>query len=269
VPFIADADGEIVWWYESDMPGISHAVLSATGKNLWLVGSGIVGSPVRRLSLDTLDEQIYADTFGSHDITAVTGETMAYLDYGESDCDSVVEIDPSGLKREVFESEGFFDPKVCHANALRYSATRDTFTFSDRYEDILVLSRAGDLLWRLSELVPGGNAAWGGAQHGHRLLADSFLIFANAGMSKTASAAIEFDLAGHELRRFQTGHFSLHMGDVQRLPGGNTLVTFSNESLVQEFDPDGNVVLELQGDGRNLGYATWRQSLYGPPPENP
>jgi len=263
VPFIVDADGEVVWWYESDMLGIAHAVLSATGRNLWLVGPGGVGSPLRRVSLDTLEEQSYPDTFASHDITAVTGETMAYLDYGEADCDSVFEIEPSGVTREVFESEGWVSPGLCHANAVRYAAKQDTYTFSDRYEDVLVLSRAGDLLWRLSERVPAGHAAWGGAQHGHQLLDDSLLIFANAGMSSAASAAIEFDLSGNELRRFQTGHFSLHLGDVQRLPHGNTIVNFSNESFIQEFDPEGAVVLELQGEGNHFGYSSWRQSLYG------
>ncbi len=266
VPFIVDADGEIVWWYESSMTGVSHAVMSATGKNLWLVGPGIFGTPIRRISLDTLEEQIYPGTFGSHDITAVTGETMAFIDYGEADCDSVFEIEPSGVTREVFESEGVLDPSVCHGNAIRYSAKHDTYTYSDRFEDILGLSRAGDVLWRLSERVPGGIAAWGGAQHGHQLLDESLLVFANRGMSSEASAAIEYDFLGNEVGRFQSGHYSWHMGDAQRLPGGNTLVNFSNESVIQEFAPDGSLVLEIDGGGSNLGYSMWRPSLYGPPP---
>jgi hypothetical protein len=266
VPFIVDADGEIVWWYESSMLGVSHAVLSATGKNLWLVGPGIVGTPLRRISMDTLEEQIYPGTFGSHDLTAVTGETMAFIDYGETDCDSVFEIEPSGVTREVFESEGVLDPKVCHGNAIRYSAKQDTYTYSDRYEDILGLSRAGEVLWRLSERVPGGRAAWGGSQHGHQLLDSSLLVFANRGMNETASAAIEYDFLGNEIARFQSGHYTLHMGDAQRLPGGNTLVNFSNESVIQEFAPDGSVVLEIDAGGSNLGYSTWLPSLYGPPP---
>jgi hypothetical protein len=55
------------------------------------------------------------------------------------------------------------------------------------------------------------------------------------------------------------------MGDVQRLPGGNTLITRGPPSEIQEVDPLGNVVLTNDGEGRNFGYSEWRTTLYGPP----
>src|SRR5262249_2518897 len=79
---------------------------SADSKNVWLVNEALTGSPLRRVSVDTLDVQTYMATKASHDICAVTGETMAYLDYSESDCNSIFEITPSTTDKgkEVFES---------------------------------------------------------------------------------------------------------------------------------------------------------------------
>jgi hypothetical protein len=266
VAFIIDADGDIVWWHSAAYPGIGHAVMSATGTNLWLVNTDNAGAPLERVTMDGLDATVYADTRASHDITPVTGETMAYIDYGEADCHSIFEIDPSGDRREVFESDGYVDPTTCHGNAVRYSSRHDLYTFSDRFNDIIGVTRLGEIRFRVSSLVNGGHDAWGGAQHGHQLLEDSILLFANTGAGSRASAVFEYSLAGGELMHFTNGHFSLHMGDVQRLPGGDLLVTYSNSSVIQETDPSGRVVLEIDGGGSRFGYASFRPTLYGRPP---
>ncbi len=71
---------------------------------------------------------------------------------------------------------------------------------------------------------------------------------------------------GEEIWRYDSGDVSANLGDVQRLPGGNTLVTFSNDSIVHEVTPDKEVVLEWTGSaGTRIGYAEWRPSLYGAP----
>ena len=74
----------------------------------------------------------------------------------------------------------------------------------------------------------------------------------------------EFSLTdGTEIFRYDPGIFSVWYGDVQRLPGGNTLVTFSIAGVIHETDPDGNLLMEIRGD--IFGYAEWRSALYGPP----
>ena len=52
------------------------------------------------------------------------------------------------------------------------------------------------------------------------------------------------------------------MGDVQRLPGGNTLVTYSGDGKIVELDPNWN---EVQTFTARVGYSSWRPTLYGPP----
>jgi len=268
IPFIIDADGDIVWWAEGGPNGgIARAVMSADGKNMWMITASNSGNPLQRVSMDGLDAQTYMGIVGSHDITPVSGETMAFLEYGESDCDSIYEIVPAGTTEEIWESQGVVTASGCHGNALRYSDTEDVYTFSDVSQDIFVVSRAGMLQWRLSERTTNGNMAWGGTQHGHHLLDESILIFANRGEGAMESSAIEYSLQGMELLRYSSGDFSANLGDVQRLPGGNTLVTFSNDSVMKEIDDTETVVLEINGAaGTRIGYAMWRPTLYGPPP---
>jgi len=267
VPFILDADGAIVWWATSGPNGIARAVMSHDGKNMWLIPASNNGGPLMRVSIDGLERQTYSSTNGSHDITPVTGATMAYLDYSESDCDSIWEIDPSGTTREIWESQGVVATSGCHGNALRYSQAENVYTFSDVRQDIFVVSRAGMLQWRLSERTMGGNMAWGGTQHGHQLLDQSILVFANVGGGQGASDFIEYSLQGQQMQRYTGGGFTANLGDVQRLPGGNTLITYSNDGLIQEIDPQRNVVLEIEGGSSAFGYSLWRETLYGPPPD--
>lgn len=267
VAFILDADGEIVWWYDAEADGIARARMSADGKNMWLITPNNQGGPLTRVSMDTLDAQTYADTVGSHDLTAVSGATMAYLEYGESDCDSIFEIDPSGTTTEVFESEDVLGGGMCHANALRYSRTENVYTLTDVSQDVLVVNRDGSIEWRLSELLPAGMQTHGGRQHGQHLLDESILVFANAGAGQNASTAVEYDLTGAEIWNYDSGFFTANLGDVQRLPGGNTLVTYSNDSVVHQVDPDKNLVLEFDGQGSNIGYLLWTPSLYEPAPD--
>ena len=61
--------------------------------------------------------------------------------------------------------------------------------------------------------------------------------------------------------------YTANLGDVQRLPAGNTLITYSNQSLIQEVDATGKVVLEIKVAGSSLAYSLWLQDLYGPPPD--
>lgn len=275
VGFILDPDGDIVWWYDFQAGGIARMRMSASGKNMWMVVANNSGGPLQRVGMDGLGGETYMATSGSHDLTPVAGETMAYLDYGESDCDSIFEIEPSGETREVWESDATFGASGgggfgggCHGNALRYSEAEDVYTFSDVGQDIAVVSRSGELQWLLSELTEGGNQAWAARNHGHQLLPSSFLIYANDGGSMNSSAALEYELdSGAEIFRYDSGDASANLGDVQRLPKGNTLVTHSNASKVHEVDAERRLVMEWDGAGSRIGYTLWRQSLYGPPPD--
>jgi len=270
---IVDTDGDVVWWYrpsdytDSGERGIARARLSADSRDLWLVQVSNGGGPLRRVSIDTLEEQTYEDAWGSHDIAAVEGGTMAYIDYRETDCDSIFEIDRAGEITEIFEPTGVTHPTTsgCHGNAVRYSKKEDVYVYSDHTSDVVVVARDGTLEWKLSDLVSGGNTSWGGYQHGVQLLDGSLLVFANrAGGELDTPQAIEFGLDGSVLKKFASRAGGDFLGDVQRLPSGNTLIDYSFNFVMQVVDPTDSLVLEMTGTS-GFGYVEFRERLYGEP----
>jgi hypothetical protein len=279
VAFIIDRDGDIVWWHNFTLTGsgmsgdggICRARMSADGKTMWMVVSSNSGGLVRSVGMDSLEEVSYQGTVASHDITAVSGATMAYLDYSEKDCNSIFEIEPKGTPREVVEASDFITGSgMCHGNALRYSQKEDAYTYSEVGSGIYIIPRkTGKLQWKLTDKVSA--SSWGGTNHGHHLLDNSILIFANKGGSN-ASAVFEYDLDGKKLMSYDSGRSAQNLGDVQRLPGGNTLISYSNsQSYIHEIDKNQKLVLEIDlgagTSGPSLGYILWHASLYGPPPD--
>ena len=141
------------------------------------------------------------------------------------------------------------------------------YTLSEVSSDIYIVDRSsGNLEWRLTDIV-GSNQAWGGTSHGHHLLDESILVFGNNG-GNNASGVYEYTLDGQEIMSYDSGLTAQNLGDVQRLPGGNTLVSYSNDdSIIHEIDQNGNLVLEIDLGDPALAHTLWRESLYGPPPD--
>ena len=174
--FVVDTEGDLVWWHTrpgtaGGETGYARLRLSADNRSLWFAQTRNAGAPLYRVSVDTLEQQVYEEAIGSHDICAVSGSGMAYLDFGSGSCAIVVEIDETGAMKPVLDAKSL-ELDGCHINAVRYSASEDVYTVSSRTDDVLAVDREGQLLWRLSEEVELGNSAWGGQQHGTHLLTD-------------------------------------------------------------------------------------------------
>ena len=54
------------------------------------------------------------------------------------------------------------------------------------------------------------------------------------------------------------------LGDVERLPNGNTIIDYATADTIEEVDAGGNVVLQIRS---NVTFAFFdkRPSFYGPP----
>jgi hypothetical protein len=76
VAFILDADGDVVWWYVDAKASLGRARISEDGKNMWMVNSGLSAGTLERVSMDTLDSEVY-EVGASHDLTPVQGALMA------------------------------------------------------------------------------------------------------------------------------------------------------------------------------------------------
>jgi hypothetical protein len=57
------------------------------------------------------------------------------------------------------------------------------------------------------------------------------------------------------------------MGDIQRMPNGNTVVAYSTRGVIHEVNAQGMLLQSITAAGTgNFGYIEKRATLYGPPP---
>ena len=160
-----------------------------------------------------------------------------------------------------------------HSNAVHYYPSDNTYTVGDRNPNLYVkLSRTGSLIWQFGGSNPKdqskfftGVPTWS-VNHGHQLLADGTFLFFN----NTPNEAWIYKLntsnmtAAKTLTYTATGATSSVLGDVQQLPNGNYLVTFSTSGQIHEISPSGALVAKFTST--SFGYSEFRESLYGPPP---
>jgi hypothetical protein len=164
-----------------------------------------------------------------------------------------------------------------HANAIRYYARDDSYTISDlNTATIVKLNRQGQRVWstyvpcdddvnQCMPVSPLGN-------HGHQLLENgNLLFFGMFGTDLTKHAAYEYSINRDGVTptsilewSYAPGLQSITFGDVQRLPNGNTLVTFSQSGIIHEVSPQEQLVQSFEDPDR-FGYAHFRATLYGPP----
>lgn len=286
--FIIDMDGDVVWRVDSP-PSCSRALMDWDGETMWMMELGVGGSTssdVRRVRMDGREEEQITGIGGAHhDFAVLPGGTTAWLVSTDQpgDVSDLVERSPDGTLRTVARLDGntylaAFD--VFHANAIRYYVEDDSYTVSDLYVPAIIkLNRQGEVQWQLGECREGSSPQCASADvagtHGHQVLDNGNILFISSrngsGASMSAPSPVyEYSFSQEEGQLTATLVWSHAtepgtwvLGDVQRLPNGNTLVTYSTEGFIHEVSPTGEIVQSLSADG--LGYAHFRETLYGSP----
>ncbi len=150
------------------------------------------------------------------------------------------------------------------------------------------------MVWILNGGVGGitstfnsGALVWKGGEHGFHILAvDDIVLFNNntaaplgsttswgtAAGDDSGSIALELKLDTTAKTAMQVWSYkaspkqdTMVLGDVQRLPNGNTMVDYATKGVIQEVDSSGNL-LQTISTQTNFGYIQKRATLYGPPP---
>ncbi len=280
--FIIDADGEIVWYADAPI-NTTRAQMDYEGDNMWMVSLNLdnAGGEMRYVSMD--GEQSQQNVAGlenaHHDFTVMPGGKVAALVWSAPGIDPPSQLvirSPDGTIASPFSiGSNLYLSDSYHANAIHYLPFDDSFTIADRNPNLFVkVSAAGALQWQLGgvcDQAPAGDRCsprdWE-VVHGHHLLEDgTFLAFNNT--YTTTSHVFEFKLnatptsfAAPVVEDYAGTGASTTMGDVQRLPGGNTLVTYTTDGTIVELDSSWNEVQTFSG---RFGYSSWRPTLYGPP----
>jgi hypothetical protein len=291
---IIDADGTVVW-YAVTPNQCTRARMDYEGVNMWMVAvnDDNSGGEMRFVSMDgqTVMTNISGLSRAHHDFAVLPGK-IAAMAWTNDDVDPPSELvelssDGSGAPTPVFEIganlyvgntyEGQPSNNTYHCNSILYHPVDDSFTIGDRYPNLYVkVSHAGALRWQFggscADAPAGANhcVAEGWQQnHGHHLLDDGTMLLFNND-SPRASHVLQFalstaaTLSATLVEDFSSGDRSSNvLGDVQRLPNGNTLISYSTDGALLEVDPSWAPVQEVKG---TYGYADWRASLYGPPP---
>jgi hypothetical protein len=285
IAYILDADGDPVWWALAPA-NPSRAHMSWDGQEMWMEALNVtnMGGEMRRVSMDgsMTESNISGLSNAHHDFTPLPGNGIAAMLWtasGMNASNALVEVSASGaITTIVPDFSTLYTATAFHPNAIHYYPSDDTYTISDRFSSLFVkITRAGELIWQLGGKNPVDptkfftveGAAWQ-VNHGHQLLGNgNFLFFNNSG-DGTQSTAREYALdtsawTATSVWTYQaSGINSVVLGDAERLPNGNTLVTYSTSATIQEIDPSGNVVMSIKG--LEFGYSDFRESLYGQPP---
>ena len=253
-----------------------------------------------RVSLDGTEVEVIPVPGAHHDFVELPDGTLTVLMYdpleieGEVvDGDKVVEIAPDGTETTVWSVWDHvpFDPELAqadgqrygHFNALDYHADTDTYTVGSRdFATLFHVDRAtGETLWRIGSaesdwaLLLGDQTDAYSSQHQFEVLSSGelphgVLMFDNgptgAAVTRAAEYVMDHGAGTMELSWAYQPEPPLEiyaLGDVTRLPSGNTLVTWSTAGQVTEVTPAGEVVWQASMDmGGGLGYLSWVPTLY-------
>jgi hypothetical protein len=282
--FIIDADGDVVWLFDGPL-NTTRALMDYEGDNMWMIALNLLneGGEMRAVSMDGEQEQrdVAGLEFAHHDFTVMPGGKVAALVWRmpgvEVESDLVIRA-PDGTVASPFTIGGnLYRSDSFHANAIHYVPSDGSFTIADRNPNVLVkVSGTGAPQWQVGGSCDGAPAgadhcstqSWQ-IVHGHHLLDDGTLLLFNNGGDDTPAHVLAYrldDAPGAFTATLVNDHVgsasSGTLGDVQRLPGGNTLVTYSTAGRIVELDPSWN---EVQIFVVRVGYSSWRPTLYGPP----
>ena len=284
--FIFDTDGDVVWWSPSTLgansDAVSRARLTWDASALWVVASR--SGQLMSVSIDGITTTDYRGITkdAHHDLTPLPDGAVALLLKSSAAVYSVVEMKPDGTIKSVVAdvTKTLYAPGA-YTNALHYYPSDDSYTMSDdSHAHFVKFKRNGTLVWQLGGKNPLGKSFQlvGLSQwirnHGHHLTPDGrFLFFNNDGLTGTEAAAVWEvmldETAGTATKTFEY-HFTdlgrgVALGDVERLPNGNALLTHVG-GLMVEVDRSGAVVESFRSNSSGFGFADFRTTLYGPPP---
>ena len=278
--FIIDPDGTVVWSAAGpSQPSRSH--MSWDGTHMYMMALNVMNTNagnIQSVAMDgTGNTALSGVTTSHHDLTAIPGgfATMLWNKSGiDAPCSLVERADATGtITTVVADMSTVYASSTFHSNAVHYYPSDNTYTVGDRNPSLYVkLSRTGSLIWQFGGSSPKdqskfftGVPTWS-VNHGHQLLADGTFVFFN----NTPNEAWVYKLntsnmtASKTLTYTASGATSNVLGDIQRLPNGNYLVTFSTSGQIHEISPTGALVAKFTST--SFGYSEFRESLYGQPP---
>jgi len=288
---VIDGQGRYRWWAESeDVEQLGRARLSHDGQHILAMSVNLAGNEtagIRRFALDgTLDDNVLVNGM-HHDFVELADGTLATIAYSYKDIghgmllagDRIVEVAPDGTETEIWDvwewidseesDDGLIGSNWSHANALDFDEETQQYTVS--LLGLRALARVdratGDLVWLMGTTQsdfqwPDGETTILERSHQFEYVDGDLLAFENGLASDLSSRAVQIhfdadDPVVSEAWSFtpDPALYTCCLGDVERLPSGDTVVDFSTSGAIIQVDPGGVEVWRLAGEvGTAFGY---------------
>jgi len=286
---------------ENEEVPITRARLSQDGRWMLILVSELLltqdagmmeDQPFLRVRLDGSEVVTTGVPGAHHDFVEHADGTVAFIahdvreiDYENIRGDRILELSPDGAIEEVWSVWDHMeyhqgqnqDPGTgwTHANALDYDDDDDDYYLSLRNYSCIhkIDGGSGEVLWTLGSPESDYRLADGGThffehQHQFEILDGSILVMDN-GTSEDGSRAVEFSLDLGLAEALPVWTYvadppvvTFALGDVQRLPAGETMVTWSTAGQIDLISADDQLIRQVNvGIGGTFGYAYWRETL--------
>jgi hypothetical protein len=288
---IIDTEGDPVWWTKglnadgSSSVGTSDTAMDWNGEYIYMIATNpdTVESPIRRVPLGCGEAVDFPAGRAHHSLKSVPEGGVVFVqrteyEPGVDTCDAIVHLDEEGNLTEIFNwTEAFPFVNNCHTNFVGYEEDIDSFYMSSRNFDVAAMvTRDGELRWAIGRddyqtavtedfeigevgdiIALHGLYAWNEGR--------SLLLFNNTSTSTSKIFEYKFNddytEAATEWSYERDGAGSREAGGVQRLPNGNTQITYSTDSTINQISPDGEVVHRVDFS-TPVGYGNWMKTLY-------
>ncbi|HLK91206.1 MAG TPA: aryl-sulfate sulfotransferase [Polyangia bacterium] len=289
--YIFDSDGAFVWWY-NDGSDACGPRMSYDAQYMWIASANVPDNTatdhVHRVTMDGLTDTDFTTSFAhhSHQVTPLPDGSVAFYTYGtgSNGCDDIrvlpANATPGTVPPVLVNSRtAHGGTGACHLNNIEYSPTDDALIFSDLDNSCLtkIDRKTGTTIWVLNGGSPSGvmstftGDSYKGGEHGFQVVSvNDILLFNNNTGSSGGSQAIEFKLdtsakTSTKIWSYQPSSAIsvMVLGDVERLPNGNTIVNFGTGNTIQEVTSAGTMVQQIKSNSA-FGFFEKRATLYGP-----
>jgi hypothetical protein len=279
--FIMNREGEFVWFWEVPDSRLSmFAQVAASGDHIvfdgttYYVWDNNVEPQIWRATLDlSYFDATEIEEFG-FSMDEIEGGNILYNDYTGDH--RLIEMDPDGNKREIFNCEDLYSDSICTLNGVVYNSATDTIFWSMYSSDtvIEVERSTGSIVKQFGQLSGGWDFDPPNSvvdyQHYPTTAPNGNIVASThtVGESNTQRASEwRVDTATETLvevwRYDGSPYYAEYGGEAYRLANDNTLIGFGTDGAVQEVTLGKEVVWDVNFDGGPLmGHFSLVDDLY-------